>query len=80
MAVAYCWATGKIGIGKTMPVGALPLAAGDKATLKEAVNALSTLAYDNKTRLIPGFFTSGNKDKIEIVFEFSKLLKAELTK
>ncbi len=78
MVVAYCWATGEIGIGKRMPNGALPLAVGEGIALEEAVNCLSTLAHDNKTRLIPGFFTSGNRDKIEIVFEFAERLKTEM--
>ena len=78
MAVAYCWATGEIQIGKETPKGALPLAFGDADALQNAVSGLSTLAYDNTTRLVPGMFTSGNKDHVEIVLEFAERLRSEL--
>jgi hypothetical protein len=78
MAVAYCWATGEIQIGDNMPDGALPLAFGDAHALQSAVDGLATLSYNNVTRLIPGIHTSGSKDKIDIVLDFAKLLRAEV--
>ena len=39
--VAYCWATGLIEFGIRCPAGALPIAKGEDAMLRELVSALA---------------------------------------
>ncbi len=57
MAIAFCWATGMIEVGDILPEGAIPLAIGDVDKLQDAINGLATLAWDNTSRLIPGFWS-----------------------
>ena len=51
---AYCWANGKIQIGKKTPKGALPLASSTRHRLRKALFGICRWAYDNKTMLVPG--------------------------
>jgi hypothetical protein len=78
--VAYCWASGLIEIGDTCPAGALPLAEGDAQALQAAVSGLATLAYDNKSLLIPGLALAQGDAKLDRVMEFSGRLCACLNR
>lgn len=51
---AYCYATGQIGIGVVVPSGAVELAKGQHRALKEEIEVVARLAYDNETLLVPG--------------------------
>jgi hypothetical protein len=52
--IAYCWATGRIDFGRTLPKGAIEIARGPANPLRKLVMATSRLAYDNETLLVPG--------------------------
>jgi hypothetical protein len=54
MAHAYCWRSGEIGIGRSIPEGMLPLARGPAKVLRGALQARARIAYDNVTLLVPG--------------------------
>jgi len=60
---AYCWASGQIEIGKTIPEGALPIARGREKKLKDVISGTARLAYNNKTWLVPGIPEA--KDQLE---------------
>lgn len=51
---AYCYRSGEIGFGFTIPDGALPLGMGRAKNLREIVEVNSRIAYDGKTLLVPG--------------------------
>lgn len=51
--VAYCWATGLIGIDTTCPEGTLPLAAGPEKELREAVDVLAVHSRTGGGLLVP---------------------------
>jgi hypothetical protein len=79
MAVAYCWATGVIRIGETLPDGAIPLAIGDPGLLTRVVGGLATMAWDNVIMLIPGFGLAEDSDaKLDAVSRFADLVQASL--
>lgn len=51
---AYCYRSGEIGFGFTIPDGTLPLGMGRAKNLREIVEVNSRIAYDGKTLLVPG--------------------------
>jgi len=51
---AYCYASGQIHVGKKVPKGALPIITGPEKKVRDLIHATATLAYDNKTWLVPG--------------------------
>jgi len=51
---AYCFQSGEIYIGRRVPKGAIPIRKGRKKDLEKLLDATATLAYDNKTLLVPG--------------------------
>ena len=51
---AYCWATGRIGFGRSVPNGALPIARGRSKRLRDLIEGTSRHAYDGTTLLVPG--------------------------
>lgn len=52
--IAYCWSTGRIDFGYELPEGAIAIAEGDEATVRDEIEVTARLAYDNKTLLVPG--------------------------
>lgn len=79
MAVAYCFTNGVIHIDQACPQGALPIASGDSRKLHECLEGMATLAWDNKTLLIPGFGFAENEDeKLDAVLEFSRRVEQSL--
>ena len=60
---AYAWANGRIDFGARLPTGALPIANASMRKLKPIISATSRLAYDGKTRLVPGVSESGGGDR-----------------
>jgi hypothetical protein len=51
---AYCWRTGRIGVGPRLPKGALPLARGPISLLRQQVSAVSRHGYKKNWFLVPG--------------------------
>lgn len=51
---AYCWASGRIEFGRTVPKGALPIARGRSKRLRDFIDPVARHAYDGVTLLVPG--------------------------
>lgn len=58
---AYCYRSGEIEFGDTVPKGAISVLEGDEALVRERVSARARLAYDNKTLLVPGVPEANNE-------------------
>jgi hypothetical protein len=53
--IAYCWASGQIEIGTSLPKGALPILKDtSKRRLTAEMRVSARHAYDGKTLLVPG--------------------------
>lgn len=50
---AYCWASGLIEFGNTLPEGALPIVTGNEKQVRDVVTVLARHAY-NGDLLVPG--------------------------
>jgi hypothetical protein len=53
MVTAYRFSSGLIEVGPACPEGALLLVVGRENLVREALNRMAVLAYDNKSRLVP---------------------------
>ncbi len=51
---AFCYRSGQIKFGKSIPAGALIIAKGPERPLREMIEGKARLAYDNETLLVPG--------------------------
>jgi len=73
--VAYCWQSGQIGIGRKAPEGTLPIITGTRKELEDTIQGTATLAYDNKTWLVPGIGLAETwADKLEALAKYVKWL------
>ncbi|NNN24355.1 host nuclease inhibitor protein [Pseudomonas nitroreducens] len=52
--IAYCWASGLIQFGLEVPEGAIGIARGEDAAVRENIEVTARLAYDNESLLVPG--------------------------
>lgn len=52
--IAYCWSSGLIDFGRTLPDGALPIARGPARALRPFIQVTARHGYDGKTMLVPG--------------------------
>ncbi|WP_175682546.1 host nuclease inhibitor protein [Burkholderia cenocepacia] len=59
---AYCWATGLIEFGDTVPDGAIGIAYGARAAVDRLMGATARLAHDNKSLLVPGVPEASDED------------------
>lgn len=77
---AYCWANGKIQIGKKTPNGAIPLASSTRHRLRKALTGICRFAYNNKTMLVPGVPEAEmmGYDPVQKTIDFSNRLQAKL--
>ncbi|EJM3830913.1 host nuclease inhibitor protein [Salmonella enterica] len=60
--IAYCWASGLIEFGETLPEGALPIITINSQAERETVEVLARLSYDNQL-LVPGIPEAENMDE-----------------
>lgn len=52
---AYCYPSGHIGFGATLPDGAIALATGEEKTVRDIITVNAHLSrQDNKTLFVPG--------------------------
>lgn len=58
--LAYCYRSGQIEFGQSLPQGALPLASGKEKLLRQHITATARLGRDNKTLLVPGIPEAAN--------------------
>ena len=59
---AYCFASGEIGFGPSLPYGALPIAKGEDGPLHDFISGIARHAYDNQTLLVPGIPEAEDED------------------
>lgn len=52
--IAYCFASGQIAFGRSLPNGTIEIARGKDAVVRKEVAVTARLAYDGKTLLVPG--------------------------
>ncbi|HGA5439881.1 TPA: host nuclease inhibitor protein [Salmonella enterica subsp. enterica serovar Eastbourne] len=68
---AYCWASGLIEFGHTLPEGALPIITGKEKDVRDEVEVLARHAY-NGDLLVPGIPEAESMDEYrEALFRFS---------
>ncbi len=76
---AYCWRNGKIQIGRKTPEKALCVGRGPYRALRRLVDVRARLAYDNKTRLVPGIPEAENDEEaFEAAVQFKRNLSEDL--
>jgi len=77
---AYCWANGKIQIGKKTPKGAILLASSTRHRLRKALSGICRFAYDNKTMLVPGVPEAAmmGYDPVQKTIDFATRLQTQL--
>jgi hypothetical protein len=59
---AYCWRTGRIGVGPRLPERAVPLARGPISLLRHQVEAASRHGYEKGVFLVPGVPEADTED------------------
>lgn len=71
---AYCWASGLIEFGHTLPEGALPIVTGNEKQVRDVVTVLARHAY-NGDLLVPGIPEAENMDEYrEALVRFSRVV------
>ncbi|EFB0319312.1 host nuclease inhibitor protein [Salmonella enterica] len=72
---AYCWASGLIEFGHTLPEGALPIVTGSEKQVREEVEVLARHAYNGEL-LVPGIPEAESMDEYrEALFRFSRVVQ-----
>ncbi|EJY4049082.1 host nuclease inhibitor protein [Salmonella enterica] len=76
---AYCWASGLIEFGNTLPEGALPIVTGNEKQVRDVVTVLPRHAY-NGDLLVPGIPEAESMDEYrEALFRFSRVVCERVT-
>ncbi|EAN5774933.1 host nuclease inhibitor protein [Salmonella enterica] len=71
---AYCWASGLIEFGNTLPEGALPIVTGSEKQVRDVVTVLARHAY-NGDLLVPGIPEAVSQDEArEALVRFSRVV------
>ncbi|ELL0441142.1 host nuclease inhibitor protein [Salmonella enterica] len=71
---AYCWASGLIEFGHTLPEGALPIVTGSEKRVREKVEVLARHAY-NGDLLVPGIPEAASQNEAcEALVRFSRVI------
>ncbi|EID6350622.1 host nuclease inhibitor protein [Salmonella enterica] len=72
---AYCWASGLIEFGHTLPEGALPIVTGNEKKVRDVVEVLARHAY-NGLLLVPGIPEAASQDEArEALVRFSRVVQ-----
>ncbi|HDC2134444.1 TPA: host nuclease inhibitor protein [Salmonella enterica] len=72
---AYCWASGLIEFGHTLPEGALPIVTGSEKQVREEVEVLARHAYNGEL-LVPGIPEAASQDEArEALVRFSRVVQ-----
>ncbi|ELH3242151.1 host nuclease inhibitor protein [Salmonella enterica] len=72
---AYCWASGLIEFGHTLPEGALPIVTGSEKKVREEVEVLARHAYNGEL-LVPGIPEAASQDEArEALVRFSRVVQ-----
>ncbi|HHR4051843.1 TPA: host nuclease inhibitor protein [Salmonella enterica] len=76
---AYCWASGLIEFGHTMPEGELPIITGNEKDVREHVEALARIAY-NGNLLVPGIPEAPNQhEACNALIRFCRVIRERFT-
>lgn len=76
---AYCWASGLIEFGNTLPEGALPIVTGNEKQVHDEVTVMARHAY-NGDLLVPGIPEAVCMDEYrEALFRFHCLVRERCT-
>ncbi|EBB2798287.1 host nuclease inhibitor protein [Salmonella enterica] len=76
---AYCWASGLIELGNTLPEGALPIVTGSEKKVREEVEVLARHAYNGQL-LVPGIPEAASQDEAREALErFARVIQERLT-
>ncbi|EDQ5839182.1 host nuclease inhibitor protein [Salmonella enterica subsp. enterica] len=71
---AYCWASGLIEFGHTLPEGALPIVTGSEKKVREEVGVLARHAYNGEL-LVPGIPEAASQNEArEALVRFSRVI------
>lgn len=71
---AYCWASGLIEFGNTLPEGVLPIVTGSERRVRDVVEVLARYAY-NGDLLVPGIPEAASQDEArEALVRFSRVV------
>jgi hypothetical protein len=63
--IAYCYRSGQIMFGRTVPEGAIEVTRGPAKKLRKLICAVARHAYDGKTLLVPGIPEAPNERQAE---------------
>ncbi|EBS6855242.1 host nuclease inhibitor protein [Salmonella enterica] len=75
---AYCWASGLIEFGHTLPEGALQIITGKEKDVRDEVEVLARLAY-NGDLLVPGIPEAADQNEAREALErFSRVIQERL--
>lgn len=75
---AYCWASGLIEFGNTLPEGALPIVTGNEKRVRDVVEVLARHAY-NGDLLVPGIPEAADQNEAREALErFSRVIQERL--
>ncbi|EKL3944739.1 host nuclease inhibitor protein [Salmonella enterica] len=75
---AYCWASGLIEFGNTLPEGALPIVTGNEKRVRDVVEVLARHAY-NGDLLVPGIPEAASQNEAREALErFSRVIQERL--
>ncbi len=72
---AYCYFSGHIGFGDSLPAGTLPIIEGDRHEIQNLIEDTARLGPDGKTYFVPGVTeSSGSGDGVDALIAYSRLL------
>ncbi|EAA6550995.1 host nuclease inhibitor protein [Salmonella enterica subsp. diarizonae] len=75
---AYCWASGLIEFGNTLPEGALPIVTGNEKQVHDEVTVMARHAY-NGDLLVPGIPEAADQNESREALErFSRVIQERL--
>lgn len=76
---AYCWASGLIEFGNTLPEGALPIVTSNEKQVRDEVTVMARHAYSGDL-LVPGIPEAASQDEArEALKRFSRVIQERLT-
>lgn len=77
--IAYCFANGRIEVGRKVPKGALEIAAGPEGRLRRSLAALARRGWTRGVLIVPGVPESTEWQKTaDALVAFSALVKKDL--
>ena len=75
---AYCWVSGLVEFGNTLPEGTLPIVTGSEKPVREVVGVLARHAY-NGDLLVPGIPEAVDQNEAcEALERFSRVVRERL--